>query len=875
MKAADGIEAKEPLSSGKKKSRKRYLFILILLVVAGLFLLLVRWGAGEIRNSLYAEQTANLSDVMEKVSRTVDAVIMNRWDDAEYCANELCQQEYETTEDIVNRIADMESILEVTNVAYFLVDSQGKCTNTKGESFPWVGSSTKDIGVDSVFVANVDYLGDDSKMVFPSKLPHDITVEGTTYTHLALVCNIRSLDEYFKSLDYGESSSIMIIDVNGDIVYHQSNDGIFGKESNFFELSKRPDRIYSSTGKSVIDNIAEGTSDCSISRYKGENYFTAYQKLDKNNWFAVITVPASVFGQSSIVFLYNTSYYIILIAFILCFLITVAFLLSDLDIRRKQKTVNENLRRSAESQQKAVEAERDANLAKTRFLSSMSHDIRTPMNAITGITSIALQKPDDAPHMKECLEKISDVSSQMLTLINDILDISKIESGKAYLVPGEFSLAQMFRRLVDIISLQAAEKKLSLDIHIRNIGHEYLYADELRLNQIYMNLLTNAVKYSFDAGGVITIDLRQEDIFGKPEQTRLVFSVRDTGIGMSEEYMKNMYDPFSRVADSRISKVQGSGLGLAIVKSMVELMKGSIECESKVGEGTCFTVTVDLPFVKKEVSDSLRLSDIKLLIADNDDEFSDCAAETIRSMGASADTAKTFKDTERLIADSSYDAVIISGNLQDYDGLAAVRMIRSEMGNMGDNIPILYASSMSSDETTAENARNAGADGCISRLLFRSVIHDELNRHLHFDDMCGESGSGLHAEELRGIRILIAEDNDLNWEIILSLLDAYGISADRAENGEICVDMLSRAKKGKYSLVLMDIQMPVMNGKEAARAIRSGACRNYTDIPIIALTADAFSEDIADCISSGMNGHVAKPIDMKSLLCEMRRVLEL
>ena len=376
----------------------------------------------------------------------------------------------------------------------------------------------------------------------------------------------------------------------------------------------------------------------------------------------------------------------------------------------------------------------EASQAKTQFLSTMSHDIRTPMNGIIGMTNIALEHISEPEYVKNCLNKVSLASDHLLTLINDILDISKVESGSMMLSPAVFSIEQSIHKLIDIVTVQLESKQLHFEAATA-FPEPYLIADELRLNQIFINILTNAIKYT-PQGGRIKMEVTEGLL--ENGKIRLTYLVSDTGMGMTEEFQKNMYHMFSRQSDSRTGKIQGTGLGLAIVKQMVDLMNGTIQCESAPDKGTTFTITIDL-----------------------------------------------------------------------------------EKG-----------------------------DASAYRQLYGAI----KNEPDHFEN----------------IKVLIAEDNDLNWEIICELLKNLGLSCDRAQNGQECIDILKSSENAPYDLVLMDIQMPVMNGKDATRKIRQSSLAYMKDIMIVAMTADAFAEDIQECLDAGMNGHIAKPINTQ----KVREVLQ-
>ncbi|MBO4337297.1 MAG: response regulator, partial [Lachnospiraceae bacterium] len=353
---------------------------------------------------------------------------------------------------------------------------------------------------------------------------------------------------------------------------------------------------------------------------------------------------------------------------------------------------------------------------------------------------------------------------------------------------------------------------------------------------------------------------------------RLVYVVSDTGIGMSREYMETMYQPFSRQIDSRVNSIQGTGLGLAITKQMVELMGGTIECQSEQGKGTTFTVALDIPIADRQ-RDEMQLDPIDILIVDDDEVMLQTAVDTLESLGAEAELARSGLEAlgmieHRHLSGRDYGVVIVDWKMPEIDGIETIRKIRTEMDV---NIPILLISAYDWSDIE-DRAKEAGANGFVSKPLFRSTLYDKIN------DLIGKQSESLEPEDdytdLQGLHILVAEDNDINWEIISAMLAMFGITADRAENGQICVDMISKAGEGSYELIFMDVQMPELNGLDATRVIRKLDNPIAASIPIVAMTADAFSENVTECLNAGMNGHIAKPVDIKLVIKEIRRIRE-
>ena len=414
------------------------------------------------------------------------------------------------------------------------------------------------------------------------------------------------------------------------------------------------------------------------------------------------------------------------------------------------------------------------------------------------------------------------------------------------------------------------DKNMEFSFRINRMEKEYLYADQLRLNQIYINILSNAIKYT-EPGGRVSVDMREENS-EKPDCVRLIYLVADTGIGMSREYMEIMYQPFSRQIDSRVNSIQGTGLGLTITKQMVELMGGSIECESEQGNGTTFTVTLDIPVADRQRED-MQLDPVDVLVVDDDEVMLQTAVNTLEELGAVAEQAQSGPEAlgmieHRHVSGKDYDVIIVDWKMPEIDGIDTIRKIRAEIGA---NTPILLISAYDWSDIE-DKAKEAGANGFVSKPLFRSTLYDKLNALL------GKESKSVEPEDdtsdLQGLHILIAEDNDINWEIISAMLAMFGISTDRAENGRICVDMVRSAEAGRYSLVFMDVQMPEMNGLDATRAIRKLEDPKAASIPIVAMTADAFSENVTECLNAGMDGHIAKPVDVKLVIKEIRRIRE-
>ncbi len=540
--------------------------------------------------------------------------------------------------------------------------------------------------------------------------------------------------------------------------------------------------------------------------------------------------------------------------------IGLAFLINKLYTDGKYLKKLETLNKRAEKSR--LDAEK-ANIAKSTFLTSMSHDIRTPMNAIIGMTTLAAKHLNDPDYVRNCLSKVTLASDHLLTLINDVLDINKIESGNLTLSPTVFSLSDSVMNLANIGRSQIQDKNHKFEIRVHNIKQEYLFADELRINQVFINLLSNAVKYT-PANGKISVDVKQEPIAGENGKIRLIFTIEDSGIGMSAEFQKHMYDLFA-MANKNTRTINGSGVGLSICKQLIDLMDGTIKCESTEGVGTKFTVTLDL-LIADRVADNYVLPPMKMLLVDDDEIFLETASDTLTEIGLSPDCAKSGEEAIEIVTqkhkeNKDYPLIIIDWQMPEMDGIETTKRIRKVVG---EDVSIIVISAYATEDIR-DAALAAGANGFINKPFFSSNAYKSISQILGLLDESEVIETNPY-HKVKGMKLLIAEDNDLNWEIASELINMYGISADRAENGKICVDMITADGQNAYDAILMDIQMPVMDGYEATELIRSQENPRIREIPIIAMTANAYTEDIIRCAETGMNSHIAKPIDIERLM---------
>lgn len=515
----------------------------------------------------------------------------------------------------------------------------------------------------------------------------------------------------------------------------------------------------------------------------------------------------------------------------------------------------------------ALEAAKEANAAKSDFLSRMSHDIRTPMNAVVGMTEIASAHLDEPERMKDCLQKIRLSSHHLLGLINDVLDMSKIETGNFPINMAALSLPEVLREVIMITLPNVQSRRHCFDVHLIALEQEEIISDALRLRQILLNLLSNANKFTPE-GGKIVFDVEQ--LAGETTETASIrFTVSDNGAGMKPEFMEHIFDAFTRERDSRIDRIEGSGLGMAITKRLVDLLGGDITVRSRPDVGTQFQVTLPMEQTLAAPVEP-AVPGARVLLADDDPVVLTHGKAALASLGADAACASGGREAVEMVRAGQleghgYDLVILDLDMPQQDGLETARQIREEFPDSR----LLLILSVYEQSEIREAAIKAGVNGFIEKPLFRSTLRDCLLEQLADGTRSVQTPV---AYDFSGKTFLLVEDNELNREIALELLGSLGAELETAVNGEEAVRRFRESEIGHYALVLMDIQMPLMNGYEATRAIRALARSDAGTVPIIAMTADAFVEDIRNAEAAGMNGHIAKPLDFEMLgrqICQL------
>lgn len=557
-------------------------------------------------------------------------------------------------------------------------------------------------------------------------------------------------------------------------------------------------------------------------------------------------------------------------------IIEVSLLPSIIDGRATMGILCRDVSEDANNLKEALKQAESASQAKGDFMSRMSHEIRTPLNAIIGYLDIAQDEQQDKEKIKHCLEQSQVASRHLLSIINDILDISSIESGRMKIEKTEFDLKQMVNSLTTIFYAQAKKKQVQFEVDIQELTEEWVLGDSMRVNQILLNLLANAVKFTPEQG---TVRLVIRQIGVHEGKVHMEFRVRDTGIGMSKEYMSRVFTPFEQEDASTARNYGGTGLGLSISRNLVKLMGGEITVESEQGKGTEFKVL--LAFEQCEQKDAAHLATssfahLRALVVDDEESACEYTQNLLRRCGIKSDTVTTGKKAIRRVksrkeTDHPYDFCILDWNMKEMDGLDTARSIREICG---EELPIIIATGYDYS-AIIEEAKHAGVNKIISKPLFQSSLFDMLvNTFGKYEPREEQKQADQNQVDFEGMRVILAEDNEMNMEIAVDILTKAGMKITQAKNGKEALDIFEESKPGYYSAILMDVQMPVMDGYEATRAIRKSSHPEAKTVPIIAMTANAFTSDVTAALAAGMNDHIAKPISYEHLFDALSRLTE-
>ena len=857
--------------SGRRSRKKEYsqsvISIVIVLVIA------LAGGVGFLKfyhhyidETLYAERLSQMKEVTTQLYSGLEDVVENQWRKTSDSCRKLIDQNPETQDDF-QKFMEKQGYLEdfkSRQMDFLAVDQNGKYYTESGTQglLPerkYLASSPERVS----FVSN-SLTYDESKMLFLQKLSIPVILEDgkIQIQYFGISQDMEQLNPYFNCKAYGGNNSVYVTDSDGLKLFSSSSSrGDLLNGFNVYNSLGGLKYLHGSSFEDTRDELDKNGLAYSNALLKGEEIYYSLYKMDHAEWVLVFLVPSQYVAMNTVRLINVTIRLVMAFAVILVLVCVITIFLlmkkqQELALAAEKKNneilekVNKDLKIAAEKAERATKVAEAASRAKTDFLANMSHDIRTPMNAIVGITSL-MEYEKVSDKLRDYIEKVQLSSRHLLGLINDILDMSRIESNEVKLNEEHVNFAEQIGQIDSIIRSQANEHHQNFHIYVNQVAHEYLICDGVRLRQIFLNLLSNAVKYTPD-GGNIVLDLAEVPC-EMPGYAKFIYTVTDNGYGMTQEFVQHIFEPFTRAENSVTNKVQGTGLGMAITKNIVDLMGGEIHVTSEIGKGSCFEVTVTLPIDTH--ADHEVGADRVLLISDEE--------RLLRNMKASMSesqvqlyTVSSEKEAEEWLTQESVDVILMDGALKNKNLRETVRIFREKAKKE----VLIFCVDYTQEGDVRDMLTESGIDGMLSRPFFLSNLALAIARTRTniISEMENES-------ILNGMNFLCAEDNELNAEILKEILEMYGASCTIYPDGEKIVQAFKKVTPGEYDAILMDVQMPNMNGLEAAGAIRSGSNPLGKTIPIIAMTANAFSEDVQHCMSAGMDAHIAKPLDIAVL----------
>jgi len=877
-----------PRKRGAVSQIAQIIVILVLLMSAGIGVFLLFYSSYNDR-VLYNERLSQMQDVTAQLYSGLEDVVQNQWNTVDVLCNYLDVASPKDTDELhrfmekqawLNNLdGEMDTLIAVDNLGRYYT-----AEGTKG--------TLQELDYLLTDPARISYVSNTlttnrTKMVFLKRLDEQPPMQdGSTLVYYGFARDMSELEPYFDCAAYEGDSGVYVIDNYGLKLFSSSSSKLSGAHIegyNVYSVLEKMQYLHESSFEETKQKLDANGLAYSNAVLNGDEYFYSLYHMKNSEWTLVFLVNSKAVAMNTVQLVNTTTMMLLAFAvFMIAITTGFAYWTAQRQQRRALRIVEENAAALAAANEKledanaelaltnknlnvakqvsaeALQTAEKASQAKTEFLSNMSHDIRTPMNAIVGIARLMENEPDLSDKMHTYIEKVIMSSRHLLSLINDVLDMSKIESSEVKLNQESVSLAEQIGQVESIIRPQVNERGQSFVIRVHDVAHEYLIGDSVRLRQVFINLLSNAVKYT-DYNGSIQMDLAEIPCETVGYATFRI-TVSDTGCGMTPEFVKRIFEPFSRAENSTTNKIQGTGLGMAITKNIVDLMHGEITVESELNKGSTFTVTLTFPIDKAR---SKKVDIGRILLISTDEVLVNNMAAALHEADIPFSTAATEADAKTILAERKVEVILLAGRLHDKTLPETVRFLRKA----AKDAVLIFCCDYEQQENVYDILTKSGVDGLIPRPFFLSNLVHAIE-HIRGKET---PETEEHSAALKGVRFLCAEDNELNAEILTATLEMHGATCKICSNGKEIVDYFETVQPGDYDMILMDVMMPVMDGLEATRLIRKSKNPLGQSILIVAMTANAFDEDRKKALDAGMDAHLSKPMDIEKLKRTVQR----
>lgn len=869
-----------------------FLIVLAVLGAALISLFTVYFVRKPLDRMVDHERMNQLFEITNELFSGTEWKIRQHWDDAAEVADRFADTAVTSADDICIFLQDEDRLCRFgeEDISSILIDEDGRLYTADGPQ-----GILSDVDPLINCTDRISFISDDKTdaqdhvmFVYALRKPAVFSKDGMEKKMCfgGIRVHMNTIGELFRSSSYGGNNSTYILSMDGSKLYMDERlykDHVKGY--NVFNVFRQLSEEQGLDFENVLETLKTSGLSLSSITIDGIECFYALKKMDNLDWIVMYIHPADQVASGTVTLVNSMLRMSGFSAAVLLFtiaVITFSVVQANrfhIQLREEQESSQQLQERNEqlEHEKKEVEdtylAAQHANQAKTTFLNNMSHDIRTPMNAIIGFTSLALTHIDDKETIKNYLNKIMLSSEHLLSLINDVLDISRIESGKVKIEAKKCSLPSIIHDLRNIFQSDVKARRLNFYIDTVDVEHEDIICDKLRLNQVLINIMSNAMKFTRPGG---TVSLRVVEKPSAPEGfADYQFIIKDTGVGMSEEFVRKIFEPFSREENSTISGIEGTGLGMAITKNIVDMMGGTVSVKSKLGEGSEFTVSLRFRISnhQKTITAIKSLEGFHALIADDNMDSCTSVEKMLRTIGMVPEWTTSGKEAiyrakYALEENNPFKVYIIDFLMPDMNGMEVARRIRQEIGEQA---IIIILSAYDWGDIDKE-AKDAGVNAICAKPLFLSELYNILQNTNEIRS--AKTVQEINPGDFKGKRVLLVDDVELNREIAVAILEEAGLEVESAENGKEAVEYVSGAKPGYIDLILMDVMMPVMDGYQAAREIRSLPDESLSHIPIIAMTANAFEEDRQAALDAGMNDHLAKPFQIGQLYKMMKQYLK-